>query len=132
MKMKLLKAWLRIKLRQWSSAAGLGVLAIAVAKQLGYEIPPELVPYVDTIGMALAGIVLFFMRESGETDAIRDAKHQIEMAAHDQIPATPAAAATPAPAALRPGGVRSDPSVHAVTRDKSPRDANNPGGGFNG
>ena len=92
MKWYLFKAWLRIKLRQWSSKAGLAVIAISVASSLGYEIPPALLPYVDSLGMLLAGMVLILMRESGETDAIQDAKHQIEVAAHEPPTALPAAA----------------------------------------
>lgn len=88
MKLKLFKAWLRIKLRQVSTTGGIAIGLIWLAKQLGYEIPPEYMTSLENIGMALASLLLIFLRESGETDAIKDAQHQIKIAAHEPPPAT--------------------------------------------
>lgn len=79
MNLKLLKAWLIIKLRQVSTTGGIAIGLLWLAKLFGWEIPPEYMPYVENIGMAVAAIILIFMRESGETDAIKDAKHQINL-----------------------------------------------------
>lgn len=132
MTMKLLKAWLRIKLRQVSTTGGVAIGLIWLAKQLGYEIPPEFMPSLENIGMALASILLIFMKESGETDALKDAKHQLEIIAHEP-PVAPPAAASVQPES-QPGSVRSGSAMPPYTGTGTTRDSDsdNPGGGFNG
>jgi hypothetical protein len=57
MNVKLLKAWLMVKLRQVSITGGIAIGLLWLAKLFGYEIPPEYMPYVENIGMALAAII---------------------------------------------------------------------------
>lgn len=76
MKMFIIKAWLKIKLKQISTTGGLAILVIWVFKQLGYEISSEYLPYIESIGMAIAGIGLILLKESGETDKITEVKNE--------------------------------------------------------
>lgn len=124
MKMKLLKAWLKIKLRQASTTGGLAIGLVWLARQLGYEIPAEYLPSLESIGMGLAAILLIFMQESGETDAIKDAKHQIEVATH----ATPVPPITPAQP--QSSSVRRQSPVPPVSPSRTPEHRDH--GGFNG
>lgn len=126
MKMKLLKAWLKIKLRQASTTGGLALGLVWLVKQFGYEIPPEYMPSLENIGMALAAILLIFMRESGETDAIKDAKHQVEVATHEtHVPPV-------TPTQPQPVSVRRQSPVPPVAGPRTPGGNQPPSGGFNG
>lgn len=76
---KLIKAWLRVKLRQVTTAGGIAVGVVWVANLLGFQIPAEYLPIIENIGIGLASLILILMRESGETDAMKNVRdHQID------------------------------------------------------
>lgn len=102
MKWKVIKFWLRLKLRQVSTQGGLALMVLWIVKQFGGEIPAEYLPSLDAIGMALAGMILIFLKESGETDAM----HEIRS---DPTPSSPPA---PAPGPAEPAAeLRRQPPV---------------------
>lgn len=116
LKMFIIKTWLKIKLKQISTTGGLAVLAVWIFKQLGYEIPNEYLPQIENIGMAVAGIGLILLKESGEADKITEVKNEYK-------------ASIDINTASNIVRMQSDPSVQNKSSNKSPE---KPPGGFNG
>jgi hypothetical protein len=76
----LLKRYLALKLRQVSTVGGIGVALVMLAKIFGFEIPSELVGPIENLALAAIAIALFFLKESGEDDAVKEMTHDANVA----------------------------------------------------
>jgi hypothetical protein len=66
----------RRKLTQPSTIAGIVAVIYAGFRFFGVELSPELSASLNDLVLAVIGILLVFLRESGEQDAIEEAKAQ--------------------------------------------------------